>query len=85
MNITKYYLLLNGLYICTKNKKTNKNKSTKDIPKVQKDNQINMGAKCIYSFLDNLSYAVYTVTYTFVLAHQYMQSHTSNPIRNLRV
>lgn len=65
--------------------KQTKTNQERNVPKVQKDNQINMGAKCIYSFLDNLPYAVYTVTYTFVLAHQDMQSHTSNPIRNFPV
>lgn len=62
-----------------------KTNQQRNVPKVQKDNQISMGAKCIYSFLDNRTYAVYTVTYTFVLAHQDMQSHTSDPIRNLCV
>ena len=61
-----------------------KSNQQRNVPKVQKDNQISMGVKCIYSFLDNRTYAVYTVMYTFVLAHQDMQNHTSNPIQNLR-
>lgn len=56
-----------------------KTNQQRNVPKRQKDNQISMGAKCIYSFLDNRTYAVYTVTYTFVLAHQDMQNHTSIP------
>lgn len=47
--------------------KQTKTNQQRNVPKVQKDNQISMGVKCIYSFLDNRTYAVYTLTYTFVL------------------